>query len=122
MATDILQNCFGLEYVDCRWAFARNFPQVVDRTVVRLCDAIVTFSRGELLLLNAHTLIGANQVIALQEQVKGLQQDLKALAAKQWTPAVPAAAAVSASAAPSQRGKRGAQTFRAQWGNRLRAH
>ena len=53
---------------------------------MRLCNAIVTYSRGELLLLNAHTLIGANQVIALQDQVKGLQQELKALAAKQWTP------------------------------------
>ncbi len=109
MATDILQNCFGPEYVDCWRAFVRNFPQVADRTVERLCDAIVTYSRGELLLLNAHTLIGANQVIALQEQVKGLQQDLKALevkqafAAKQLTSAVPAVA-------PSHRGKRGAAT------------
>ena len=72
MATDILQNCFGPEYVDCWRAFVRNFPQVADRTVERLCDAIVTYSRGELLLLNAYTLIGVNQVITLQEQVKWL--------------------------------------------------
>ena len=44
MATDIPQNCFGPEYVDCWRAFVRNFPQVAERTVVRLCDAIVTYS------------------------------------------------------------------------------
>lgn len=107
MATQILQECFGPEYLDCWRAFVRDFSRVADRTVVRLCEAIVTYSRGELQLLTAHTLIGANQVIALQEQVKGLQQELKAFAAKQWTPA---AAAVPAAPAPSKRGKRGATT------------
>ena len=118
MATDFLQNCFGPEYVECWRAFVRNFPHVADRTVVRLCDAIVTYSRGELPLLNAHTLIGANQVIALQEQVKGLQQDLKALAAKQWTPA---ASAVPAVAAPSHRSKRGAANAKGAVGKQAKS-
>ena len=65
MATEYLQSCFGPEYVECWRAFVRDFPQLIDRTVDRLCAAIITFSQGELPLLNAHTLIGANQVIAL---------------------------------------------------------
>jgi hypothetical protein len=109
MATDHLQSCFGPEYVDCWRAFVRDFPQLADRTVDRLCAAIITFSQGELPILSAHTLIGANQVIALQAQVKELQQDLQALAVKQWTPAATAAPAAPA-AAPSHRGKRGATT------------
>ena len=48
MATDNLQSCFGPEYVDCWRAFVRDFPQLVDRTVERLCAAIITFSQGEL--------------------------------------------------------------------------
>ena len=72
---------------------------------------------GELLLLNAHTLIGANQVIALQEQVKGLQQDLKTLAAKQWTPA---ASAVPAATAPSHRGKHGASNTKGAVGKQAK--
>jgi len=107
MATGYLQQCFGPEYVDCWRAFVREFPLVADQTVARLCAAVITFSRGELQLLNAHTLIGANQVTVLQEQVKELQQELKAFAAKQWTPAV---SAVPAAPAPSKRGKRGATT------------
>ena len=82
MATEILQDCFGPEYVDC-WPFVRDYPQVIDRTVDRLCAAIITFSRGELLLLNAHTLIGANQVIALEEKLTVVTQKLQALEARQ---------------------------------------
>ena len=48
MATENLQSCFGPEYVDCWRAFVRDFPQLVDRTVERLCAAIITFSQGEL--------------------------------------------------------------------------
>jgi hypothetical protein len=94
-------------YVDCWRAFVRDLPLLVDRTVDCLCAAIITFSQGELPILSAHTLIGANQVIALLAQVKELQQDLQALAVKKWTPA---ATAVPAAAALSHRGKRGATT------------
>ena len=62
-------------------------------------------------------------MIALQEQVKGLQQDLKTLAAKQWTPAasaVPAATAVPAAAAPSHRGKRGASNTKGAVGKQAK--
>jgi len=118
MATQILQECFGSEYLDCWRAFVRDFSQVADRTVVRLCEAIVIYSQGELQLLNAHTLIGANQVTVLQEQVKGLQQELKAFAAKQWIPAV---SAVPAAPAPSKRGKRGATTTKGAVGKHAKS-
>ena len=118
MATGYLQQCFGPEYVDCWRAFVREFPLVADQTVARLCAAVITFSRGELQLLNAHTLIGVNQVTVLQEQVKGLQQELQAFAAKQWTPA---AAAVPAAPAPSKRGKRGATTTKGAVGKHAKS-
>ena len=118
MATGYLQQCFGSEYVDCWRAFVREFPLVADQTVARLCAAVITFSRGELQLLNAHTLIGINQVTVLQEQVKGLQQELQAFAAKQWTPA---AAAVPAAPAPSKRGKRGATTTKGAVGKQAKS-
>ncbi len=44
---------------------------------------IITFSRGELLLLNAHTFIGVNQVIALEEKLTVVTQKLQSLEAKQ---------------------------------------
>ena len=96
MATKHLQSCFGLEYVDCWQAFVRDFPLLVDRTVDRLCAAIITFLQGELPILSAHTLIGANQVTALQEQLSVVTQKLQALEAKQaftvkQTSAAPAA-------------------------------
>jgi hypothetical protein len=83
MATDTLQQCFGQEYVECWRAFVRQYPQVADRTVERLCQAIITFARDDLPLLNAHVRIGANQVVALQEELKGLKQNLQAMEAKQ---------------------------------------
>jgi hypothetical protein len=106
MATEHLQSCFGPQYVDCWRAFVRDFPRLVDQTVERLCAAIITFSQGELPIMSAHTLIGANQVTVLQEQLSVVTQKLQALEAKQafavkQTPAAPAAA-------PSHRGKRGA--------------
>ena len=109
MATDVLQQCFGPEYVECWRAFVRQYPHVADRTVERLCQAIITFARDDLPLLNSHVLIGANQVIALQEELKGLRQNLQAMEAKQalavkWTPAAPQVPA------SSHRGKRGAST------------
>ena len=108
MATEHLQNCFGLEYVDYWRAFVRDFPLLADRTVERLCAAIIIFSQGELPIMSAHTLIGANQVTALQEQLSVVTQKRQALETKQafavkQTPAAPAAA-------PSHRGKRGATT------------
>jgi len=109
MATDYLQNCFGPEYVDCWRAFVRDFPLVVDRTVDRLCAAIVTFSKGELPLLNAHTLIGANQVVALQEQLTVVTQKLQVLEASQAL-AVRQAPAAPAVTAPSHPGKKRSAT------------
>ena len=108
MATDALQQCFGPEYIECWRAFVRQYPQVADRTVERLCQAIVTFARDDLPLLNTRVLIGANQVISLQEELKGLKQNMQAMEAKQalvakWTPAAPAAPA-------SHRHKRGTST------------
>ena len=61
MATEHLQSCFGLEYVDCWRAFVRDFLQLVDQTVERLCAAIITFSQDELPIMSAHTLIGAKR-------------------------------------------------------------
>lgn len=118
MATDYLQNCFGLEYVECWRTFVRDFPLVVDRTVDRLCAAIITFAQGELPLLNAHALIGANQVIALQEQVKVLQRDLQALAVKKLTPA---ASAAPAAAATTHSGKRSATTIKGAAGKQAKS-
>ena len=81
MATDALQQCFGPEYVECWRAFVREFPQVVDRTVERLCQAIIKFARGDLPILNAHVLMRANEVIELEEQLKGLKKDMQAMEA-----------------------------------------
>ena len=105
MATEHLQSCFGPEYVDCWRALVRDFSLLVDRTVERLCAAIIIFSQGELPIMSAHTLIGANQVTVLQEQLSVVSQKLQALEAKQalavkQSPAAPAGA-------PSHRDKRG---------------
>ncbi len=83
MATDALQKCFGPEYVECWRAFVRQYPLVADRTVERLCQAIITFARDDLPLLNTHVLIGANKVVALQEELKGLKENLQAMEAQQ---------------------------------------
>ena len=66
--------------------------------------------------MSAHTLIGANQVTALQEQLSVVTQKLQALEAKQafavkQTPAAPAAAANVVPPTP-----------RVQWGNTPRVH
>ncbi len=71
--------------------------------------AIIIFVQGELPLLNANTLIGTNQVIALEEKLINLiTRKLQALEARQTlaTKQAPAAPA----AAPSHCGKRGATT------------
>ncbi len=60
----------------------RDFLLVTDRTVDRPCEAITTITRGKLPLLNAHTLIGTNQVIALEEKLTVVTQKLQALEAR----------------------------------------
>ena len=82
-------------------------PVVANRTVLRLCPAILKFGKDVLPLLKAQASIGINQVIALEEKLSVVTEKLQALEAKhalavKQTPAAPAA--------PSHRGKRGATT------------
>ena len=82
-ATDTLQTCFGPEFNDCWRNFVRQFPLVADRTVDRLCAAIIVFARDELPFLAAQMVIGINQVTnqtaqlaQMQDQIAELQQAL----------------------------------------------
>ena len=80
----------------------------MNRTVLRLCPAILKFGKDVLPLLKAQASIGINQVTALTEKLTVVTQKLQALEARQalsvkQAPAAPAAA-------PFHRGKRGATT------------
>ena len=107
LATQTLQACFGPEFDQCWVDFVKDVPVVANRTVLRLCPAILKFGKDVLPLLKAQASIGINQVIALEEKLSVVTEKLQALEAKhalavKQTPAAPAA--------PSHRGKRGATT------------
>ena len=108
LATQTLQSCFGSEFDQCWVDFVKDVPVVANRTVPRLCPAILKFGKDVLPLLKAQASIGINQVTALNEKLAVVTQQLQALEARQAlaTKQAPAAPA----AAPSYRGKRGATT------------
>ena len=73
LATQTLRQCFGPEFDKCWQDFAKDVDVVANRTVARLCAAIILFGRDLLPLITAQTAIGANLVVELQESVKQLQ-------------------------------------------------
>jgi len=73
LATQTLRQCFGPEFDKCWQDFAKDVGVVANRTVARLCAAIILFGRDLLPLITAQTAIGANLVVELQESVKQLQ-------------------------------------------------
>ena len=108
LATQILQACFGSEFDHCWVDFVKDVPVVANRTVLRLCPAILKFGKDVLPLLKAQASIGINQVTALTEKLTVVTQKLQALEARHALAAKQAPAAPAA--APSPRGKRGATT------------
>ena len=73
LATQTLRQCFGPEFDKCWQDSAKDVDVVANRTVARLCAAIILFGRDLLPLITAQTAIGANLVVELQESVKQLQ-------------------------------------------------
>ena len=61
------------EFDKCWQDFTKDVGVVANRTVARLCAAIILFGRDLLSLITAQTAICANQVSELQESVKQLQ-------------------------------------------------
>ena len=83
MATDILMECFGPEFVTCWLSFVKDVPIVANRTVVRLCAAVTLFAANALPMICAQTAIGISLVTnqtamlaQLQDQIVALQQAL----------------------------------------------
>jgi len=89
---------------------------VANRTVPRLCPAILKFGKDVLPLLKAQASIGINQVTALTEKLTVVTQKLQALEASQALSAKQAPAA-----APSHRGKRGATTTKGAVGKQAKS-
>ena len=86
MAIDYLQKCFGPEFNPCWITFVQKFPQIADRTVARLCTAIITFAKDSLPLLVAHSDIeisafNAQSALLLKMQARIDQLECHALAA-----------------------------------------
>ena len=53
LATQTLQACFGSEFDQCWIDFVKDVPVVANRTVLRLCPAILKFGKDVLPLLKA---------------------------------------------------------------------
>ena len=92
MATDILMECFGPEFVTCWLSFVKDVPIVANRTVVRLCAAVTLFAANALPMICAQTAIGislvTNQTVMLaqlQDQIVALQQALAVTRAQPTT-------------------------------------
>ena len=79
LATQTLRQCFGPEFDKCWQDFVKDVGVVANRTVARLCTAIISFGRDVLPMITAQTAIGANMVCELQGEIK----DLRALVAQQ---------------------------------------
>ena len=79
LATQTLRQCFGPEFDKCWQDFAKDVGVVANRTVARLCAAIILFGRDLLPLITAQTAISANMVVDLQGELK----ELRALIAQQ---------------------------------------
>ena len=73
LVTQTLRQCFGPKFDKCWQDFVKDVGVVANRTVARLCAAIILFGRDLLPLITAQTAIGANLVVELQESVKQLQ-------------------------------------------------
>jgi hypothetical protein len=71
LATQTLQACFGSEFDQCWVDFVKDVPVVVNRTVLRLCPAILKFGKDVLPLLKAQASIGINQDRAGGEIIRG---------------------------------------------------
>ena len=83
LARQTLQDCFGAEFTQCWIDFVKDVPIVANRTVPRLCEAIVQFGKDQLPLMQTKTMYGANQALevhALQQEIKMLKEDMRALA------------------------------------------
>jgi len=118
LATQTLQSCFGSEFDQCWVDFVKDVPVVANRTVPRLCPAILKFGKDVLPLLKAQASIGINQVTALTEKLTVVTQQLQALeASTRHALSVKQAPA----AAPSHRGKRGATTTKGAVGKQAKS-
>ena len=79
MATDILQKCFGPDFNPCWVTFVQEFPLVANRTVERLCKAIITFARDSLPLLATHSVIGISTVTIQADMIAKMQAQIDQL-------------------------------------------
>ena len=79
LATQTLRQCFGSEFDKCWQDFVKDVGVVANRTVARLCTAIIAFGRDVLPMITAQTAIGANTVSEMQVELK----DLRALVVQQ---------------------------------------
>ena len=120
LATQTLQACFGSEFDQCWVDFVKDVPVVANRTVLRLCPAILKFGKDVLPLLKAQASIGINQIIAMEEKLSVVTQQLHALEARHAL-AVKQAPAVPAAAATPQLGKRSATTNKGAAGKQAKS-
>jgi len=79
MATDLLQKCFGPDFHQCWMTFVQTFPLVAQRTVERLCAAIIVFAKDALPLIAAHSVIGISAVTNQTEMMAKMQAKIDQL-------------------------------------------